>query len=451
MRPVLLAASALIVICSGSPASAQVPGKLPSPLGKPTPKLPTGPVLVKPKPAAKPKITPRPTTTPILHERIKPGVVFTPAAPPVKGDPSCRRGDPDCNPCTSNVQAQFRKIKEGRARWTSKPWRFEWGKHYAPNRIRPYEAFDEDSPEADTLGLSHSHPQAFVRTNAGPSWYAGTHSAPGSDRPGTVFIIEQAADGKKSLAALHRTRTGHPNGLHVLGKYLLFAERPDRARPDQLRVIDLGRRSRVNDITHEVPEATGEAKSWKQFGGGLGTAKLSDGSYLLISSLPGDRKASRRFHQFYNMKGNLGVTSGLTMRLLHVQQFRPTAKVPSKYQYSEHLSLVTECGTGDIYAFHSSGDGEAIDGLIGRGYWRMSKLVSRDGKPELDPIDVHEIQQNTDDCHMRSAASVGVGPNGKLELLCHQYRKDPDPSVANPFSFNTSGNDAWRFRAGVPN
>ena len=37
---------------------------------------------------------------------------------------------------------------------------------------------------------------------------------------------------------------------------------------------------------------------------------------------------------------------------------------------------------------------------------------------------------------MRSAASAGVGPGGKLELLCHQYRKDPDPSAVNPFQFN---------------
>jgi hypothetical protein len=319
-----------------------------------------------------------------------------------------------------------------------------------PNDIRPYEAFDEDSPEADTLGLSHSHPQAFVRTNGGPGWYAGTHSAPGSDRPGTVFIVDQAADGKKSLAALHRTETKHPNGLHVLGKYLLFAERPAN-QPDKLRVIDLRHRLSVNAIDHAIPRPSGTAAGWKMFGGGLGTARLSDGSYLLISSLPGDRKHSKRLHQFYNMKGNPGVDGGLTLQFLHEQEFRPTATVPSKYQYSENLSLVTECGTGDIYAFHSSGDGEAIDALVGRGYWRMSKLVLRGGKPELDPIAVHEIQQNTDDCHMRSAASVGVSPGGKLELLCHQYRKDPDPSVLNPFQFNTSGHDAWRFRAGVPN
>jgi hypothetical protein len=70
--------------------------------------------------------------------------------------------------------------------------------------------------------------------------------------------------------------------------------------------------------------------------------------------------------------------------------------------------------------------------------------------PQLDPIDVFEVKQSAKVCHMRSAASVGVAPHGKLEFLCHQYRKDPDPSAINIFGGNITGNDHWNFRAGVP-
>ena len=375
---------------------------------------------------------------------------------PVTGDLSCRRGVSDCNPCTANVRGQFAKMRRGQSDWKGKPWRFSWGTGYRPESIRPYEAFDEDTDLANAVGLSTAHPQAFVRTNGGPAWYAGTHSQKEPGRPGTVFIIEQGPRGRKRLVALHRTKTQHPNGLHVLGQYLLFAERPASRNPDELRLIDLRRRTTRQDITHLIPQATGESHEAKQFGGGLGTAKLSDGSYLLISTVPGDRSTHKdgsrihRFHQFYNMKGDLSDPSDLTMRFLGEQRFAPTAAVPQKYEFSENLSVVTECGTGDIYAMHSSGDGGGLDGLEGRGYWRLSKLVRRDGAPQLDPVDVFEVSQSAQHCHMRSAASVGVAPNGKLEFLCHQYRKDPDPSALNPFSGNISGKDHWNFRAGVP-
>lgn len=367
-----------------------------------------------------------------------------------KGDLSCRRGDPDCNPCTANVRAQFRKVREGDATWSVKPWRFSWGRSYVPDSIEPYEAFDEDTHLANALGVSYAHPQGFVRTNSGPGFYAGTHSQKEDGRPGTVFIVDQDAEGRKSLAALHRTSTRHPSGLHVLGKYLLFAERP-KNRPDELRVIDLDRRRSRQSIAHAVPDPAGVNASVKQFGGGLGAAKLADGGYLILSAIPGDRRDEKRFHQFYRATGNLGTNGGLVLTFLHEQEFTPTTTVPAKYQYSENVSLVTECTTGDIYAIHTSGDGEGLDALIGHGYWRLSKLVKRGGKPALDPVDVFEMGQNTADCHMRSAASVGVAPNGKLEFICHQFRKDPDPSALNPLSGNIGGEDAWRFRVGVPN
>lgn len=451
MRSPILAAVALSLLL---PMSGQAAPKKPSPFSphakKPQPTLPT-------QPSAKPPFNPqRPTLPGPTAPRIDPSKVYRPSVA-VTGDLSCRRGDPDCNPCTADVRGQFAKMRRGEAKWKRKPWRFEWGKRYAPDSIRPYQAFDEDTDLANAVGLSTAHPQAFVRTNEGPAWYAGTHSQKESGRPATVFIIEQASGGKKRLVALHRTKTQHPNGLHVLGRYLLFAERPSPGEPDELRLIDLRRRTRRQDITHPIPDATGESVAVKQFGGGLGTAKLSDGSYLLISTVPGDRKTQRpnrsrihRVHQFYNMKGDLSDPSDLKIQFLGDQRFRPNRAVQQKYEFSENLSVVTECSTGDIYAMHSSGDGGGLDGLEGKGYWRLSKLVRRDGTPQLDPVDVFEVRQRAQSCHMRSAASVGVAPNGKLEFLCHQYRKDPDPSAINPFSGNISGDDHWNFRAGVP-
>ena len=188
----------------------------------------------------------------------------------------------------------------------------------------------------------------------------------------------------------------------------------------------------------------------------MGAAKLSDGSYLLVSTLPGDRYTHRegqrkyRYHQFYNLKGDIADPETLQKRFVSEQRFAANRAVPQKYEFSENLSLVTECTSGDIYAVHTSGDGEALDGLEGGGYWRLSKLVRKNGMPQLDPIDVFEISQSANDCHMRSAASVGVAPNGRLEFICHQYRKDPDPSALNPLGGNVTGKDHWNFRVGKP-
>lgn len=458
MRSPILAAVALSLLL---PISGQAAPKKPSPLlpqaknpQSHQPRLPTHPTKPKPKPTFNPDVRPqRPQPSAPRLDRSK--IYRRPV--PVTGDLSCRRGDVDCNPCTPDVRGQFAKMRRGESKWKRKPWRFEWGKRYLPDSIRPYEAFDEDTHLANAVGLSSAHPQSFVRTNEGPAWYAGTHSQKEAGRPGTVFIIDQERNGKKRLVALHRTKTQHPNGLHVLGRFLLFAERPNSRNPDELRVLDLRRRTTRQDITHLIPEATGASRAMKQFGGGLGSAKLSDGSYLLISTVPGDRKTQasdgsrlHRVHQFYNMKGDLSDPSDLTMRFLAEQRFTPTRAVPQKYEFSENLSVVTECTTGDIYAMHSSGDGDGLDGLEGKGYWRLSQLVRRDGLPQLDPVDVFEVRQRAQSCHMRSAASVGVAPHGKLEFLCHQYRKDPDPSAINIFGGNTTGHDHWNFRAGVP-
>ena len=405
------------------------------------PKVPSKLPPVLPTPAPKPKPKPAPTVKAVTAVSASvPAIV-----PPFRGHTACRAGDPDCNRCLEDVRGQFRRIKEGQRTRKRKPWRFEWGKSYGPDATKPFDAFDEDSPLADGASLSHAHPQGFVRTNSSRLMYAGSHSQYEHSKPGTIFVVRQRADGKKFLAYLHRTKSRHPSGVHVLGKFLVFGER-DGGR-DLLRVIDIDRAHVRQDIAHRMPTS-----DEKLFGGGIGIARLAAGGWLLVATQPGDRDAERRrYHNFYKVTGNLERPADLRIELLREQTYVNPARFGGKERkWSENLSLVTECGTGDIYSIHSSGDGSGVDGLIGGGYWRLSKLVNTAAGPALDPIDVYDVSQNAEDCHMRSAASAGVGPGGKLELLCHQYRKDPDPSAVNPFQFNVGGQDAWNFVAETP-
>ena len=367
---------------------------------------------------------------------------------PTKGFLGCKVNDPDCNRCTANVVSQFNKVRTGQATWKNKPWRFEWGRRYRPYSITGYQAFDEDSDLANGAGLSWSHPQGFVRANRPGAMYVGSHSRYDKRKPGTIFIVRQDSQGRKYLSALHRTRHKHPSGVHMLGKYVLFGDR--QGGKSQLRMIDLDKRLEQHDLTYDLPTFGGPSGAIRpNFGGGIGAAKLSDGSYLLVSTVRGGHAVGARYDQFFRMKGAPGRPGDLSITFIGASQYRNPAWAKKDYRYSENVSLVTECGTGDIYAVHTTGDGSGADGLVGGGYWRLSKLVRSGSGLAFQPLAVFEMSQNTANCHMRSSATVGVAPNGKLEFLCHQYRKDPDPSAVNWFEANTSGRDAWGFRAGV--
>lgn len=428
----VIAASAVAIgPIEASAAPLPSPKISPKALPKPAPKLPTPKLPTKPAPTVK-AVTGVSASAPAIVK-------------PLSGHKSCRATDPDCNRCIDDVKGQFRRIARGDKTRKRKPWRFHWGTSYGPDATKPFDAFDEDSPLSDGAAISHAHPQGFVRTNSSTLMYAGSHSQYEHSKPGTIFVVRQRADGKKSLAYLHRTRSRHPSGVHVIGKYLVFGERAGGR--DLLRVIDIDRAHVHQDVAHRMPRS-----EEKLFGGGIGIAKLAGGGWLLVSTQPGSRDAERsRSHNFYRVTGNLERPEDLRIELLRNQVYVNPARFGGKERkWSENLSLLTECGTGDIYSIHSSGDGDGIDGLIGGGYWRLSKLVHTSAGPALDPIDVYEVSQNAEDCHMRSAASAGVGPGGKLELLCHQYRKDPDPSAVNPFQFNVGGEDAWNFVAETP-
>jgi len=86
------------------------------------------------------------------------------------------------------------------------------------------------------------------------------------------------------------------------------------------------------------------------------------------------------------------------------------------FAYSENLSVVTECGTGDLYTVHTTG----TYALTGTGYWRLSRIEGTGAEPRLAHIAIREQPQREGSCHHRSSATVGVDPNGKLEFLCSE-------------------------------
>ncbi len=377
----------------------------------------------------KPKTVPSGENSSTIHSDSFQVRQSLPASPLryTKADIRCRTAQADCNSCAANVRQQFQKAASGQISWRSKPWRFNWPQQYPPFGKRPLDIFDGDPAYA--LGIPDKHVQGFVRTNSSRFPYAGTHS---HKRQGGVFVIRQQADGKKYLSSLYPAHSRHPSGAAVLGNYLVYGEQ------GRIYFRDINNPARKQAIALPLPNAN--------FGGGLGAVKLSKDNYLFVTTGPGGQDGRKRFNQFYQLQGQNSHPKRL--KFIGKSVFTKPPQWSKGFGFSENLSLIKECGTGDIYAIHTTGDEKGIRAINGNGYWRLSKLVNQGGL-KLQPVNAFTTRQNMSSCNVRAAATVFVNRQHKLEFYCHGYAKDPDGSTFNVLGPSSRGADKFYFRAGV--
>jgi hypothetical protein len=345
-----------------------------------------------------------------------------------KGDTRCQRGEADCNVCAANVQQQFQQASAGRINWRKQSWGFTWAKQYPPHGTRPLDIFD--GVPAYPLGIPNKHIQGFARTNSSRFPFVGTHS---HKRKGGVFVVSQ--DGTKmNLSSLQKSKGGHPSGIQVIGDYLVYGDGgalvfKDINSPNQTRTASI-------KIT---------PKARFGYGGGLGLLRLSKNNLLVLTSGPGSQDSRPRYNYFYQLEINRGIPKKLT--LINRSQSRIPAKWPKVLGFSENLSLITECGTGDIYSVHTMGSAATF---AGNGYWRLSKMLQKQGNLSLSPIAAFATKQNMPNCSMSSAATVHVNQQHKLEFYCHGFAKDPSGSTFNVLgSPSRNGQDKFDFKMGT--
>ena len=347
------------------------------------------------------------------------GLTVVNAAATLRGDTSCKPGDADCNVCANDVAAQFKADFETGHRpwlaWRDGTWSFRGSDRYPPAERKPEDAFYPHAP-VEHGGPTSKHIQGLVKTNSARFLYAGSHSHKDS---GSIFFIEQERGGPR-LHSLHRAASAHPGGVAVLGDGLFVTDERDSVR--MLSVSDAGKtqaRVAVEDI--------GTA------GGGLGLAKLHDGTTLLISSSPGDgfRKGTTDDQRKDNVKPRATRFWRLSPNAFEAKEVTPLGSIAHRLgerpetplAYSENLSVITECGTGKIYTIHTTGD----YGAYGNGWWRLSRV---DDGPTLVHVALARQDQHNEKCHHRSSATVHVDAKGQLEFLC---------SERNVIDFNPSG------------
>jgi hypothetical protein len=336
----------------------------------------------------------------------------------LRGDTTCKYGDVDCNRCATDVVTQFRLAFETGHRpwisWDAGSWSFSGSSRYPPDNSKPEDAFDRFAE-----GLASKHIQGFVRTNSSRYPYAGSHSH--KDR-GSIFFINVDKNGKNTLFALQRANNDHPSGVSVLGDGLYVAE------GDRLRWFGISAAIDNQDNGYEIPkDLDPRHKGLQGAGGGLGLAKLQDGSYLLMVTARGDgfrlgttvegieQNLEPRYTRFYRIVGNDAGHPSKPIQFLGEFTHREVSKYPkTPMSYSENLSLVIECGSGHLYAIHTTGQYL----LNGDGYWRLSRVEIGPEGPSLKHIGMARQDQRQDDCHHRSSATVHVNEKGELEFLC---------------------------------
>lgn len=346
----------------------------------------------------------------------------------IKGRTRCRPGQADCNYCAANVQQQFQKAASRQISWQRKRWNFTWPQPYPPRNARPLDIFDGDPKYA--LGIPDKHVQGFVRTNSRLFPYAGSHS---HKRKGGIFVVKQGANGEQFLSSLHPTRGKHPSGVQVIGKYLVYGE------GTRLIFKDLDSQNQSSDFSLSASGAN--------FGGGLGIIKLARDNHLLITTGPGGQKPGKRFNRFYHLKSVNGRPSSLNF--INDSSTRKPQQWSNKFNFSENLSLITECGTGDVYAVHTTGDEQGISAISGKGYWRLSKLVSNGKALGLTSVNAFTTGQDMKRCNVRAAATVSVNTQNRLEFVCHGYAKDPDGSGFNILGKPSRNRDKFYYNVGV--
>lgn len=344
-----------------------------------------------------------------------------------KGSTRCRNGKM-CNVCAANVQQQFQKASSKQISWSRKRWNFRWPQPYPPQNVRPLDVFDGDAKYA--LGIPDTHVQGFVRTNSRQFPYAGSHS---HKRKGGIFVVKQGANGEQFLSSLHQTTGRHPSGVQIIGNYLIYGE------GTRLFFKDMNSRNQNNDIRLTASGAN--------FGGGLAIFKLTRNNHLLVTTGPGGQKRGTRYNRFYHLKSVNGRPSSL--RFINQSTTKKPQQWPNILAYSENMSLITECDTGDVYAVHTTGDENGIAAISGKGYWRLSKLVSNGKALGLKAVNAFTTGQDMKRCNVRASATVSVNPQNRLEFLCHGYAKDPDGSGFNVLGKSSRNQDKFYYNVGV--
>ncbi len=203
-----------------------------------------------------------------------------------------------------------------------------------------------------------------------------------------------------------------------------------------LSFFDVNRPYDTQDLRY--PDVTTD----KLGGGGIGLAKLRGGGHLMLTAKNGG--LNETFSQFYFLDGPIESLNRIELlREEDSADWRselttaPNTVIAPWLVTSENLSLITECGTGDLYAIHASGEDGPIESIgESLAIWRLSRVDWNAKGPHLTPVDHSLFTQELGRCHLRSAGTVHARDDHRLEFYCHERsRREPIFGESDSFHF----------------
>jgi hypothetical protein len=311
-----------------------------------------------------------------------------------KGNTRCSYGDSDCNRCANNVRSRFSAMKN--AGGNDYEYNYDRLGSYPPALKHPQNDFS-------TGPAGGKHLQSFNRLGIedadGRAWFAGTYGSLQAD-DATMFLVSApvsstgAVNGNGRLQYMYAAWDRHPGGSQGVGKYLLIGH-------DEL---DLGRGGYL-EVYNLTDKQHGTRKRVPSHGNvriaAVGAAKLAGGGLLVMAKRAGDDNLVFDIHYAQTVTNGLPGWEYITS-VQGVQQV-------------ENMSLITECGTSDIYVL----TGQGSDSGVGTNYWKLYLLRQTKGYPELLLVDSANKNQDSD-CDARAAATAYVSKDGNLAFYCAQ-------------------------------
>jgi len=300
------------------------------------------------------------------------------------GDDTCAVSDRTCNRCINNVASQFARIDDPSQK------SFQWTDvFYPPEGLNPWTSFD--------ASWVKSHYQGFARVQRGGSVeFIGFSYAPST--PGLIGIAHEPSPGNWEVQTLYTGANNHPSTMFALGAYFGFAN-----GDNLLQFIDVEDENwkLADQPSYEMPKDDPNRLGIDTAGGGIAMARLRGGGYLLTVEQAG----SRQRVDFFFIDGDLEAPAR--------KQFLGSTPAPS----SDNMSLITECGTGDLYLIQISGTDIALE--FGSSRWVLARIDwGFDDGPHRVHVDEKDDWTNSATyCWPRGGASATALEDGRLEFL----------------------------------
>ncbi len=313
----------------------------------------------------------------------------------MKADLTCAYGGPDCNRCVNDVRGEFAKLGN-----LTKPalQKYEYGvsSTYQPANWTPRDFL--------TRQAIAGHLQSFVRlpVDTGSdqdAWFAATYSDSkeiSGVRTGAVYLVRAPVTwaGHSVRATGHMEyvykTAEHPGGAQAIGRYLAVGV--DDFGSATLDVYNLSSKSDAHKETAKLPHRTA----------GVGLAKLAAGGYLIMSK----RWGSNTTFDLYHTLSLDNLARYTDLRLLGSGNGATGA---------ENVSVVTECGTGDLYGVTTTGD----EPLHNDNYWSLYAITGVANAPRIDLVSTKTTEQSGA-CDGRASATAFATMDGDLSFYCSQ-------------------------------